>query len=163
MVDVNRIKNLAEQVVGKLIKKGQTIAFAESMTGGLLASEITGVADASKVLKESFVVYADQAKIRLLHCQPSTIKRYSVYSFEVIKEMISGLSIESNADILVAVSGIAGPKTYNHIELGSVYIGIKFLDDLYLYKEKFNGDRQDVRYKTVEFIFDKILNMPLSS
>jgi nicotinamide-nucleotide amidase len=148
---------LAKRLVNNLIEKQQTIVFGESMTGGLLASLITGVEDASKVLKESFVVYSDLAKIKYLHCKPSTIERHSVYSEEIIEEMIHGLSIESNADILVAVSGIAGPKSYQDLLVGTVFIGIQKEDHINLYQEHFKGDREDIRYQTAIYIFEKLL------
>jgi nicotinamide-nucleotide amidase len=148
---------LAKKLVNKLIDEDQTIVFGESMTGGLLASLVTGVEDASKVLKESFVVYADLAKIKFLHCKPSTIEEHSVYSDEIIEEMIHGLSIESNAHIRVAVSGIAGPKSFQDLTVGTVFIGIQREGVLNLYQEHFKGDRDDIRYQTAIFIFKNLL------
>jgi nicotinamide-nucleotide amidase len=148
---------LASKLVKNLIKNNLTIAFGESMTGGLLASLITGVEDASMVLKESFVVYSDLAKIKYLHCKPSTIEEHSVYSHEIIEEMIHGLRIESNADVLVAVSGIAGPKSYQGLDVGTVYIGIQKDDRIEQYRQVFKGDRDAIRYQTAIFIFQNLL------
>ncbi|MFP4478549.1 MAG: CinA family protein [Candidatus Izemoplasmatales bacterium] len=155
---VENVNLLAKELVHKCIEKQFTIVFAESMTGGLLANLVTSVPDASKVLSESFVVYSEEAKEKILHCKKETINQYSVYSQQVIIEMIEGLKTLSNAHILVSVSGIAGPKTYKDIDIGSVYMGIEICGKQMVFKEKFQGSRQEITYKTCEFIFKKIIS-----
>lgn len=100
---------LEEQLVNKLIEKNWRIACAESCTGGLIASRIINVANASKVLDVSFVTYANDAKIKYLGVSPSTIIRYGVVSEEVALEMAAGVAKEAGSEVGIAVSGIAGP------------------------------------------------------
>ena len=75
--------NAESRLVYKLIEKGYTISCAESCTGGLVASRIVNVPDASRVLNVSFVTYANEAKIRYLDVDPKTIEAVGVVSEEV--------------------------------------------------------------------------------
>lgn len=101
--------SIEEQLVNALIEKNWHIACAESCTGGLVASRIVNVANASKVLDVSFVTYANEAKINYLGVSPSTILTFGVVSEEVVSEMAVGVAKEAGSEVGVAVSGIAGP------------------------------------------------------
>ena len=101
---------LEEQLVSKLIEKNWHIACAESCTGGLVASRIVNVANASKVLDISFVTYANEAKMKYLGVSPSTILNYGVVSEEVAFEMAHGIAKEAGSEVGISVSGIAGPS-----------------------------------------------------
>lgn len=100
---------IEEQLVNKLIEKGWHIACAESCTGGLIASRIVNVANASKVLDVSFITYANEAKMNYLGVSPDTIANHGVVSEEVVEEMASGVAKEAGAEVGISVSGIAGP------------------------------------------------------
>ena len=101
--------SLEEQLVNKLIEKNWHISCAESCTGGLAASRIVNVANASKVFNASFVTYANEAKIKYLSVSPETIEKYGVVSEEVVLEMANGVAKETGAEVGIAISGIAGP------------------------------------------------------
>ena len=103
------IPSLEEQLVNKLIEKNRHISCAESCTGGLIASRIVNVANASKVFDASFVTYANEAKIKYLGVSPETIVKYGVVSEEVAFEMAAGVAKETGSEVGIAVSGIAGP------------------------------------------------------
>ena len=103
------LPTIEEQLVNKLIEKNWHIACAESCTGGLVASRIVNVANASRVLDVSFVTYANEAKINYLGVSPSTILSYGVVSEEVVFEMAAGVAKEADSEVGIAVSGIAGP------------------------------------------------------
>lgn len=100
---------LEEQLVNKLIEKNWHIACAESCTGGLVASRIVNVANASRVLDVSFVTYANEAKINYLDVSPATILKYGVVSEEVVLEMAAGVARKAGSEVGIAISGIAGP------------------------------------------------------
>jgi len=102
--------SLEEQLVNKLIEKNWHISCAESCTGGLIASRIVNVANASKVFDASFVTYANEAKMKYLGVSPQTITSYGVVSEEVVFEMAAGVAKETGAEVGIAVSGIAGPS-----------------------------------------------------
>lgn len=152
----NDISLLAQQIIELSILKSKKISFAESMTGGLLASSLTNESNASKIFEKSYIVYSDEAKIETLNVEKKTIKDYSVYSFETIEEMLDGLKEKTKSDILVAVSGIAGPNPDNNRKVGEVYIGIMIGERIELFLKHFEGDREMVRLETVKFCFDYI-------
>ena len=98
-----------ELLVNKLIEKNFTISTAESCTGGLLASKIVEVANASKVFNMSFVTYSNESKIELLGLNENLIKEYGVVSEEVATKMAYLVSKKANSNVGVGISGIAGP------------------------------------------------------
>ena len=109
-----------------LTKKKLKISFAESCTGGLLASSITSISGASKVFNLGLITYSNQTKINILKVNKNIIKKYGAVSHECCKAMVNNLSKISKAHINVSITGIAGPKGGTKLKpVGLVYIGIK--------------------------------------
>tara|TARA_B100000073_G_C23279544_1_gene389952 strand:+ start:29 stop:490 length:462 start_codon:yes stop_codon:yes gene_type:complete len=109
-----------------LTKKKLKISFAESCTGGLLASSITSISGASKVFNLGVVTYSNLAKITVLKVNSYTIRKYGAVSHECCYEMVNNLSKISKANINVSITGIAGPKGGTKEKpVGLVYIGVK--------------------------------------
>ena len=110
----------------KLVKKKLKISFAESCTGGLLASSITSISGASKIFDLGLVTYSNSAKIKVLKVNKNIIKKYGAVSHECCLAMVNNLSKISKANINVSITGIAGPKGGTKQKpVGLVYIGIK--------------------------------------
>ena len=113
-------------LVKKLVKKKLKISFAESCTGGLLASSITSISGASKIFNFGLITYSNQAKIRFLKVNKNIIKKYGAVSHECCLAMVNNLSKISKAHINVSITGIAGPKGGTKLKpVGLVYIGVK--------------------------------------
>jgi len=113
-------------LVRLLTKKKLKISFAESCTGGLLASNITSINGASKIFNLGLVTYSNQAKIKFLKVNKNIIKRYGAVSYECCYAMVNNLSKISKANINVSITGIAGPKGGTKQKpVGLVYIGVK--------------------------------------
>ena len=109
-----------------LTKKKLKISFAESCTGGLLASSITSISGASKVFSLGLVTYSNYAKIKFLKVNKNIIQKYGAVSHECCLAMVNNLSKISKANINVSVTGIAGPKgATKEKPVGLVYIGVK--------------------------------------
>jgi len=120
------MKNLANKVVKKLIKKKLKISFAESCTGGLLSSSITSISGSSKVFNLGLITYSNKAKIDILKVPNKMVKEYGAVSKECCLSMVKNLSKISKANISVSITGIAGPKGGTKLKpVGLVYIGIK--------------------------------------
>ena len=135
-----------------LTKKKLKISFAESCTGGLLASTITSISGASKVFNLSFITYSNQAKIKILKVNKKIIKKYGAVSHECCLAMVENLSKISKANINVSITGIAGPKGGTKQKpVGLVYIGVKKGNKIqvnkYLFKSK---KRSSIRRASVE-------------
>ncbi len=99
--------NKWNKIVTKLIDQNLTIATMESCTGGEIASEITNISGASSVLKESYVTYCNEAKIKQ-GVPADIIEKYTVYSQEVAIEMAKAVKRQANSDIGVGVTGQLG-------------------------------------------------------
>ena len=127
-----------KNIVKKLIKKKLKISFAESCTGGLLASSITSINGASKVFSIGLITYSNQAKINLLKVNKGIIKKYGAVSAECCETMVRNLAKISKAQINVSVTGVAGPNggTKNK-PVGLVYIGVKKSNKILITKNIF--------------------------
>ena len=120
------MKLLGKNVVNKLIKKKLRISFAESCTGGLLASAITSVNGSSKVFNLGLVTYSDQSKINILKIPKKIIKKYGSVSEQVCLSMVKNISKIGKTSMSVSITGIAGPSGGTKKKpVGLVYVGIK--------------------------------------
>ena len=144
-----------------LTKKKLKISFAESCTGGLLASSITSISGASKVFHLGFVTYSNQAKIKVLKINNSIIKKYGAVSHECCYAMVKNLSRISKAKINVSITGIAGPKGGTKQKpVGLVYIGVKKGNKIQINKFLFKSKkRSSIQKATVKKALDLILRI----
>ena len=144
-----------------LIKKKIKISFAESCTGGLLASTVTSISGASKIFNLGLVTYSNQAKIKILKVNKNIIKKYGAVSHECCSAMVKNLSRISKANINVSITGIAGPKGGNKQKpVGLVYIGIKKGDKIQINKFLFKSKkRSSIQKATVKKALNLILKI----
>ena len=117
--------NLEDVVVELLAKRGRTLAIAESCTGGLIASRITDVAGSSEVFRYGFVTYANEAKQELVGVSQDALRSHGAVSDAVARQMAEGALKVGEADIAVAVTGIAGPAGGSEEKpVGTVFLGL---------------------------------------
>lgn len=100
---------IEQVIVDLLTERGETVATAESCTGGLIASTITDVSGSSAVFHRGYVTYANEAKTALLGVPAEVIEAHGAVSDETVRAMAAGCLERSGADHAIAVSGIAGP------------------------------------------------------
>mgnify|MGYP005834070611 CR=1 FL=1 len=125
------MKKLSQKIVRLLTKKRLKISFAESCTGGLIASEITSVSGSSNIFEAGYITYSNRIKKQLLGVSASTLESYGAVSKECIIEMAIGALKASCADLVIAVSGIAGPNGgTSEKPVGTVWIAWGHLDSL---------------------------------
>lgn len=103
------IEALAKRVVEENIAAGRTVVLAESCTGGLVSAAITEIAGSSAVLDRGFVTYSNEAKIESLGVPSELIETFGAVSIACVWAMAKGALDHSNADVAVAISGVAGP------------------------------------------------------
>lgn len=151
----------AEKLVNLLIEEKLHITTAESCTGGMVASRIVDVANASKVFNVAYVTYANEAKEKYLNVDSKTIEKYGVVSEEVTKQMALGALKEANADISIVTSGIAGPTGGTEYKpVGMVCFGVGIKDNVYTSTKYFgNIGRNKVRSMATEYIIDFAINL----
>ena len=150
-----------KSLVKILIKKKLKISFAESCTGGLLASSITSISGASQIFNLGLITYSNQAKIKFLKVNKNIIKKYGAVSHECCLSMVNNLSKISKANINVSITGIAGPKGGTKQKpVGLVYIGIKKGNksqiNKYFFKTK---KRSSIQKATVKKALDLVLRI----
>ncbi|MEE1876397.1 CinA family protein [Altererythrobacter litoralis] len=105
----SEIEELARKVVEANVAAGRTVALAESCTGGLVAAAITEIPGSSAVLDRGFVTYSNEAKMESLGVPLDIIETFGAVSIACVWAMAQGALKHSNADVAVAISGIAGP------------------------------------------------------
>ena len=150
-----------KNLVKILTKKRLKIAFAESCTGGMLASEITSVSGASKVFGIGLVTYSNQAKITFLKVNKSIIQKYGAVSPQCCEAMVKNLSKISKAQINVSITGIAGPNGGTKKKpVGLVYIGVKKNNKIFITKNLFKEkNRKDIQKSTIRRTFKIIKSL----
>lgn len=132
-----------------LKNNNETVSFAESCTGGMLASSLTDVEGASNYFNMGVITYSNDAKTKLLGVSPDTLKKHGAVSPETAAEMAKGVRKLSNSGVSASVTGIAGPGGGTAEKpVGLVYIGVSGIGGTYTYKNNFTGGRNDVRRKT---------------
>ena len=145
----------------KLIDKKLTISVAESCTGGLLANNLTKLANSSKYFQMGLITYSNEAKIKILKVNKNIIKNYGAVSKECCEAMVNNLSKISKSKINVSITGIAGPGGGSKLKpVGLVYIGVKMGRHLLILKNKFKSKNRNLIQKlTVKKIINIILNL----
>jgi nicotinamide-nucleotide amidase len=150
-----------EREIGRLlIRKGLTLATAESCTGGLIAHRITGVPGSSAYFERGFVVYSNRSKIEELGVKAATIKRCGAVSPEVVRAMAEGAREAAGAGCAIAVTGIAGPiSDESEKPVGLVYIaacvaaragGGSSRNPVAVEKHNFKGTRLQIKKQSAE-------------
>ena len=155
------MKNLANKVVKKLIKKKIKISFAESCTGGMLSSMITSVSGSSKAFGLGFVTYSNKAKINVLKVPKKIIAIHGAVSKECCQSMVKNLSKISKANISVSITGIAGPNGGTKLKpVGLVYIGIKKGNKIFVKEKRFKSkNRNTIQTLTAKNTLNDILKL----
>ena len=145
----------------KLIRKKLTISVAESCTGGLLAQNLTKLANSSKYFQMGLITYSNQAKIKVLKINKNIIRKYGAVSNKCCSAMVQNLSKISKSKINVSITGIAGPGGGSKDKpVGLVYVGIKKGKTLLIKKKQFvSKKRTNIQRLTVKEVIKLILNL----
>jgi nicotinamide-nucleotide amidase len=158
----NEIFQLAQELGIFLKQRNWKIATAESCTGGGIAKAITDVPGSSQWFDRGFVTYSNQAKIDMLGVKPDTLEHFGAVSAETAIEMAEGCLQYSEADVTIAVTGIAGPEGGTHNKpVGTVYIALAVKNrNSEHYKNPFSGDRILIRKLAIDSAMGLVLHLP---
>jgi len=145
------------EIINILKEKNQTVTFAESCTGGRIASEFTAISGASAVLMGSAITYANEIKSTWLGVKEQTLIEHGAVSKECVEEMLTGILKMALADYAIAVSGIAGPTGGTEEKpVGTVYIGVKNQEKSIVIHQLFKGNRDSIQqqatHKAIELL-----------
>lgn len=153
--------NIFSYIVEKLKENKQTITFAESCTGGLLATNLTKTSGSSDVFYGSSVTYSNDIKNKWLGVDNDVLLKYGAVSEATVKEMLLGALNISNSNIAISVSGIAGPTGGSKEKpVGTVFIGISDGKNTMVEKHLFNGNREYIQYQAMMNSIRILINFP---
>ena len=143
-------ETLEEVVVQMLQNKNFTLATAESCSGGMLTSRLINIAGVSSVLKEGFITYSNEAKMKYLGVREDTLAIHGAVSQRCAEEMVWGAAKAAKADAAIAITGIAGPDGGTEEKpVGLVFIAC-LVDNLVTVKElRLKGNRLKIRDQSV--------------
>tara|TARA_Y100001936_G_C15780706_1_gene511229 strand:- start:9 stop:497 length:489 start_codon:yes stop_codon:yes gene_type:complete len=147
----NKIITHAIKTIEICKKADLKLSTVESCTGGLITAYLTSVSGSSDVVDRGFTTYSNEAKNELVGVPLETIKRYGAVSEQVAQAMAEGGLKNSVSDIVISVTGIAGPGGGTKEKpVGLVHFGCATrLNDTLTFQNVFEGDREEVRSKTV--------------
>ena len=149
------VRPLAERIVSELALRGERIALAESLTGGLLTSSLVDVPGASAVVTGGVVAYATDAKATLLDVDPQLLAEQGAVDAEVARQMASGvrerLALDGRpAEHGLATTGVAGPEPQDGHPAGTVWIALSSIAGDEVRSLLVVGDRAAIREATVD-------------
>jgi len=148
-------RRMPEIVLDVLRDRERTLAVAESVTGGLLASTLVAVPGASDVFVEGYITYSNEAKVGRLGVDRSAIDRSGAVSSGVCAAMAAGARAASSADFALSTTGIAGPGGGTKAKpVGLCFVGLAAPDGLFVREFTLPGDRETVRLRAVFHALD---------
>ena len=159
------MSSTATDVVRLLTVKGETLAVAESLTGGLVAAEITSVPGASKVFRGSVTAYATELKHELLGVDAAVLAARGAVDPQVAAQMAAGVRKALGTDWGIATTGVAGPEPQDGQAVGTVFVAV----DGPLRADsgsagggkvealRLNGDREEIRRESVRSVLALLL------
>ncbi len=149
----------APELVAALRARGLTIAVAESLTGGAVASAIVAVPGASTVLLGGVVAYATRLKAELLGVDRELLRREGAIHPQVAEQMATGVRDLTRADVGLATTGAAGPDAQDGRLPGTVWLGLATADGVTSTRLALTGDRDEIRRETVAAALALVLGM----
>lgn len=161
VVTEQHLEGLARELGERLRERGWRAATAESCTGGWIAQSLTAIAGSSDWFEGGLVTYSNAAKIALLGVDAMTIERHGAVSGETATAMADGARRVMQADLAVAVTGVAGPdggspdKPVGTVWFGFAAPGLATISELRV----FSGDRRAVRAQSVLFALSRMLEL----
>lgn len=149
---------LAVEVGNALKARGLLLASAESCTGGAVAKAITDIVGSSEWFEGGFVAYSNAAKTEMLDISAAQIALHGAVSVEIAAEMAAGALSNTNADVAISTTGIAGPTgAVPGKPVGTVCIACVMGKQEFTDRQVFSGDRASVRTQTVEHVLRALL------
>jgi nicotinamide-nucleotide amidase len=141
-----------EAVLGQLLtERNETVAVAESLTGGLIQDRLTDISGSSGYFMGGVVAYSNEAKVRLLGVKTETLVEHGAVSEAVAGEMALGVQRKFDTDLGIVTTGIAGPTGATETKpVGLVFIGVAYHSSINVKKYQFAGDRQIVKHRSAQ-------------
>ncbi|PYY48829.1 MULTISPECIES: CinA family protein [unclassified Curtobacterium] len=151
----------AAPLVAALTARGETVAVAESLTGGLVVSELVGVPGASAVVRGGVVAYATPVKATVLGVDADLLAEHGAVDPEVARQMAAGVRIALAVDGVpatwgISTTGVAGPDPQDGKPVGTVFIGIASAERAAAVELHLDGDRGAIRAAVVSELLARL-------
>jgi nicotinamide-nucleotide amidase len=140
----------AASAVAQLVARGQTVALAESLTGGMLAARLIDVPGASAVVRGGVVAYATDVKSSVLDVSGALLDEHGPVHPQVAVAMAEGVRRRLAADVGVATTGVAGPDPQGSAPVGLVYVAIADARGTAVREARSHGTRATIRGAAVD-------------
>tara|TARA_B100001175_G_scaffold315105_1_gene325930 strand:- start:616 stop:1092 length:477 start_codon:yes stop_codon:yes gene_type:complete len=148
----------AKKLSELLIAKNKTLAVAESCTGGSIATSLTSIPGASKFFNCGFITYSNESKVSMLNVNPQLIELFGAVSEKVAYEMAMGAGQNSQSDLAISVTGIAGPSGGTPEKpVGMVCFGFYIEGKVSTTTQFFQGVRSEVVSESVAFALKELI------
>jgi nicotinamide-nucleotide amidase len=142
-----------------LIDDNLTISVAESCTGGALTSALTSVSGASSYFDRGYIAYSNKAKVDMLKVDSQVIGTKGAVSEAVAIAMVKGVVGQSDSDVAVAITGIAGPTGGTKEKpVGTVCFGFCVKNNLSTNTQSFQGSREEIVNQSVDFALNHLIS-----
>ncbi|MFD4547736.1 CinA family protein [Streptomyces sp. NPDC058466] len=159
------MNSLATEVLRLLMVRGETLAVAESLTGGLVAAEITAAPGASKAFRGSVTAYATELKHELLGVDATLLAERGAVDPQVAAQMAAGARKALGADWGIATTGVAGPEPQDGQPVGTVFVAVDGPSQPSFHTAgggkvlplRLNGDRAEIRMESVRSVLALLL------
>ena len=153
------METLVENIAAALCARGQTLATAESCTGGLAGAALTGRPGSSAWYLGGVVAYSNSLKSRLLGVPPEILAAHGAVSAQTAQAMAKGACEKTGADFSVAITGIAGPEGGTPEKpVGLVYMAVAGPHGNAVFKHRFPGSRAEIRAAAAEAALGHVLD-----
>jgi nicotinamide-nucleotide amidase len=144
----------AADLVASLAERGETLACAESLTGGLVCAAVTDVPGASAVLRGGVVSYATEVKASVLGVDAGLLARTGAVDADVARQMAEGVCRVLGSDWGLATTGVAGPDPQDGAAVGTVFVAVAGPGGALGRGHHFSGDRTAIRTAAVHAALD---------
>ncbi|MFF7731239.1 CinA family protein [Streptomyces sp. NPDC008001] len=150
---------VASALLAALVERGETVAAAESLTGGLVAAELTAAPGASRSVRGSVTAYATEVKAAVLGVDEDLLDGRGAVDGDVARQMACGVRALLGADWGLATTGVAGPETQDGKPVGTVFVAAAGPDGRTRVRElSLDGDRSRIRSESVRSVLELLLN-----
>ncbi|MEU3773375.1 CinA family protein [Streptomyces sp. NPDC032472] len=149
---------MAAQALHLLAESDQTLAVAESLTGGMVAAELTAVPGASRSFRGSVTAYATELKHRLLGVDAGLLAAEGAVNPQVAAEMATGVRRALGASWGIATTGVAGPDPQDGRPVGTVFVAVAGPQGEKTVNLRLNGSREEIRRESARTVLELLLS-----
>ncbi|OFI36682.1 damage-inducible protein CinA [Arthrobacter sp. SW1] len=150
-------RELAAEAVAKAIADGVTVATAESLTAGMVASVLADTPGASGMLQGGVVAYQNSVKAAVLGVPAALLAEAGSVDAGVARAMAEGARTACGADIGVSTTGVAGPEPHDGKDVGTVFVGVATAGGSEAFAYAFDGDRAGIRALALSAALERLL------